>query len=137
MLFILEQLTAQSKETTTMNTVLRTFVLVPSLLAALAVAACGGAQNDVQATTPTNAQAQSDIVDTAATSAGRNTADIESCVTVAGELPDSDEASEQWLQRLAHLGELGVTYFVMDFGHPLAVEPALRFAEQVIAPMKA
>lgn len=49
-----------------MNTVLRTFVLVPSLLAALAVAACGGAQNDVQATTPTNAQAQSDIVDTAA-----------------------------------------------------------------------
>lgn len=66
MLFILEQLTAQSKETTTMNTVLRTFVLVPSLLAALAVAACGGAQNDVQATTPTNAQAQSDIVDTAA-----------------------------------------------------------------------
>ncbi len=49
-----------------MNTVLRTFVLVPSLLAALAVAACGGAQNDVQATTPTSTQAQSDIVDTAA-----------------------------------------------------------------------
>ena len=57
---------------------------------------------------------------------GRDPADIESCVTVAGDLPDSDAASEQWLERLTHLGELGVTYFVMDFGHPLAVEPALR-----------
>jgi hypothetical protein len=36
-----------------------------------------------------------------------------------------------------HLVELGVTYFVMDFGHPLDAEPGLRFAEQVIAPMKA
>ena len=55
---------------------------------------------------------------------------------MAGDLPESDEASEQWLDRLGHLGELGVTYFVMDFGHPLHVEPALRFAEQVIVPMR-
>ncbi len=77
-----------------------------------------------------------DIVDAAATAAGRNPSDVASSVTVAGELPESDAASEQWLDRLSHLAELGVTYFVMDFGHPLHVEPALRFAEQVIIPMK-
>ena len=49
-----------------MNSVLRTFVLVPSVLVALTVAGCGGAQSDVSATTPTSAQASSDIVDTAA-----------------------------------------------------------------------
>jgi alkanesulfonate monooxygenase SsuD/methylene tetrahydromethanopterin reductase-like flavin-dependent oxidoreductase (luciferase family) len=78
-----------------------------------------------------------DIVDAAAVDAGRNPSDIESCVTVAGDLPDSDAESEQWLERLTHLGELGVTHFVMDFGHPLHPDPALRFAEQVIAPIKA
>lgn len=77
------------------------------------------------------------VVDAAAVAAGRKPSDIESCLTVAGDLPDSDAASEQWLERLHHLNELGATYFVMDFGHPLHVEPALRFAEQVIAPMKA
>jgi hypothetical protein len=41
------------------------------------------------------------------------------------------------VERLTHLGDLGVTHFVMDFGHPLQVEPVLPFAEQVIAPMKA
>jgi alkanesulfonate monooxygenase SsuD/methylene tetrahydromethanopterin reductase-like flavin-dependent oxidoreductase (luciferase family) len=76
-----------------------------------------------------------DIVHAAAVDAGRKPSDIEISVTTGGELPDSDAASEQWLQRLSHLGDLGVTYFVMDFGHPLHAEPALRFAEQVIAPM--
>ena len=55
---------------------------------------------------------------------------------MAGDLPETDAASEQWLERLTHLRDLGVSYFVMDFGHPLAAEPAVRFAEQVIAPMK-
>jgi alkanesulfonate monooxygenase SsuD/methylene tetrahydromethanopterin reductase-like flavin-dependent oxidoreductase (luciferase family) len=76
------------------------------------------------------------IVDAAAADAGRAPSDVESCVTVAGDLPDSDAASEAWLDRLGHLSELGVSYFVMDFGHPLHVEPALRFAEQVITPMR-
>jgi alkanesulfonate monooxygenase SsuD/methylene tetrahydromethanopterin reductase-like flavin-dependent oxidoreductase (luciferase family) len=78
-----------------------------------------------------------DIVRRAALDAGRSASDIEISVTLAGDLPDSDEASERWQQRLTHLADLGVTYFVMDFGHPLQVEPALRFAEQVIAPLKA
>lgn len=77
------------------------------------------------------------IVDRAATEFGRDPAEIESSVTVAGDLPDSDTDSEQWRDRLEHLLGLGVTHFICDFGHPLDVEPALRFAEQVIAPMKA
>jgi alkanesulfonate monooxygenase SsuD/methylene tetrahydromethanopterin reductase-like flavin-dependent oxidoreductase (luciferase family) len=77
------------------------------------------------------------IVDEAAIAAGRDPAAIASTLTVAGDLPDSDAASEHWVERLRHLGELGVSYFIMDFGHPLSVEPALRFAEQVIGPLRA
>lgn len=77
------------------------------------------------------------IVDAAAIAVGRDPADVESCVTVGGDLPESDAEAEQWLERLRHLGALGVTYFVLDFGHPLVVEPALRFAEQVINPLRA
>jgi alkanesulfonate monooxygenase SsuD/methylene tetrahydromethanopterin reductase-like flavin-dependent oxidoreductase (luciferase family) len=77
-----------------------------------------------------------DIVDAAAIDAGRDPADIESCVTMGGDLPDSDAASERWLERLTRLSELGISHFVMDFGHPPHAEPALRFAEQVIAPIK-
>ncbi len=40
------------------------------------------------------------------------------------------------MQRLEALRDLGITSFVLDFGHPLDPEPALRFAEQVIAPMR-
>ena len=77
------------------------------------------------------------IVDDAASAAGRDPAAVESCVTVGGDLPETDEDSERWVDRLAHLAGLGVTYFVMDFGHPLNAEPALRFADQVIAPLRA
>jgi alkanesulfonate monooxygenase SsuD/methylene tetrahydromethanopterin reductase-like flavin-dependent oxidoreductase (luciferase family) len=76
------------------------------------------------------------IVDEAAIEAGRDPAAIESCVTLSGDLPESDAASEKWLERLTRLSELGISHFVMDFGHPLDAEPALRFAEQVIAPVK-
>ena len=77
-----------------------------------------------------------DIVARAATDAGRDPSDIECCVTVAGDLPENDADSEAWRERLEHLVSQGVTYFVMDFGHPLDPEPAVRFAEQVIAPMR-
>jgi alkanesulfonate monooxygenase SsuD/methylene tetrahydromethanopterin reductase-like flavin-dependent oxidoreductase (luciferase family) len=75
------------------------------------------------------------IVDAAAEAFGRDPSAIESCVTVAGDLPESDTASEQWVERLAHLTELGIGHVVLDFGHPLSAEPALRFAEQVITPL--
>lgn len=76
------------------------------------------------------------IVDAAAVEFGRDPAAIESTVTVAGDLPETDADSQAWLDRLGHLVELGIGHFVMDFGHPLAVEPALRFAEQVIVPLR-
>lgn len=77
------------------------------------------------------------IVDRAAEGAGRHPADVESSVTVGGDLPATDADSEAWVERLAHLAELGITYFVLDFGHPLHPEPAIRFAEQVITPLRA
>ena len=43
------------------------------------------------------------IVDAAAEAAGRDPAAIASCVTIAGELPDSDAASEQWADRVRDL----------------------------------
>ncbi len=76
------------------------------------------------------------IVAEAALAAGRSPDDIVCCVTVGGDLPESDADSEQWRARLEHLVDQGVGYFVMDFGHPLDPEPALRFAEQVMAPMR-
>ena len=76
------------------------------------------------------------IVAQAATDAGRDPSDVECCVTVGGDLPETDADSEAWRERLEHLVDQGVSYFVMDFGHPLVPEPAIRFAEQVIAPMR-
>lgn len=72
------------------------------------------------------------IIDEAAAAFGRDPSDIENTLTVAGDLPTNDAESHAWIERLGHLVELGVTHFVMDFGHPLDVEPALRFAEQVM-----
>jgi alkanesulfonate monooxygenase SsuD/methylene tetrahydromethanopterin reductase-like flavin-dependent oxidoreductase (luciferase family) len=80
--------------------------------------------------------ANRDIVRASAEAVGRDPASITLCVTVAGDLPDTDVASAQWVERLAHLQALGVEYFVLDFGHPLAPEPGLRFAEQVIGPLR-
>lgn len=77
------------------------------------------------------------IIDDAAVAAGRDPAAIENTLTVAGDLPETDSDSEAWLDRLGHLVDLGVSTFVMDFGHPLSPEPALRFVEQVAAPMRA
>ena len=60
-----------------------------------------------------------DIVHSAASDAGRDPADVECTLTVAGDLPESDAASEEWVERLTHLSGLGVEHFIMDFGHPL------------------
>lgn len=72
------------------------------------------------------------IVDAAATEVGRDPAAIESCVTIAGDLPETDAESQRWIDRIGRLRQLGITSFVCDFGHPLAAEPAVRFGEQVI-----
>ncbi|MGY6502539.1 MAG: LLM class flavin-dependent oxidoreductase [Acidimicrobiales bacterium] len=77
-----------------------------------------------------------DIVVQAAVDAGRSETAVEMTMTVAGDLPTTDAESDAWRDRLEHLAGLGVTHFIMDFGHPLDPEPAVRFAEQVIAPMR-
>ena len=77
------------------------------------------------------------IVHRAAEQAGRDPGDIEVSVTLERSLPESDDDSARLLDGLAHRAELGVQHFVMDFGHPQSTEPVLRFAEQVITPLKA
>jgi alkanesulfonate monooxygenase SsuD/methylene tetrahydromethanopterin reductase-like flavin-dependent oxidoreductase (luciferase family) len=72
------------------------------------------------------------IVHAAAERAGRNPADIEVSTTVERALPESDTDSEQWIELLQHRADLGVQHFVLDFGHPKALEPIHRFVEQVM-----
>ena len=77
-----------------------------------------------------------DIVHTSAVEVGRSPDDIEITVTVSGAAPESDADSDQWTERLTHLADLGASHFVMELGHPLRVDPVLRFVEQVVAPMR-
>ena len=37
---------------------------------------------------------------------------------------------------LEYLSGLGVSHFVLDFGHPQSTEPVHRFVEQVMNPMR-
>ncbi|HQZ32844.1 MAG TPA: LLM class flavin-dependent oxidoreductase [Ilumatobacteraceae bacterium] len=77
------------------------------------------------------------IVRAAAEQAGRNPADIEVSTTVERPLPESDDDSAKLVEQLGHLADLGVQHFVLDFGNPTATESIHRFAEQVIAPLRA
>ena len=77
-----------------------------------------------------------DIVHKAANDSGRDPSEIEITLTIAGDLPESSSDSEKWITRLNHFTELGVSHFILDFGHPLNVEPALRFAEEVLTPIR-
>jgi alkanesulfonate monooxygenase SsuD/methylene tetrahydromethanopterin reductase-like flavin-dependent oxidoreductase (luciferase family) len=76
------------------------------------------------------------IVHAAAEKAGRDPADIEITNTVEKALPETDADSEQLLEVLRHRRDLGITHFVMDFGHPQSTEPVLRFVEQVMTPLR-
>lgn len=76
------------------------------------------------------------IVRAAAEQAGRDPGSIEITTTVERPLPETDEDSEKLVEQLAHLADLGVQHFVMDFGNPKTLEPIHRFAEQVIAPLR-
>ena len=76
------------------------------------------------------------IVRASAENAGRNPDDIEVSTTLEQALPETDAESAALVELLAHKADLGVQHFVMDFGHPQSPEPALRFAEQVIKPLR-
>lgn len=72
------------------------------------------------------------IVERSAESADRDPAMISSGVTIEVPLPETDAASAELLDRIGTQHALGITYFVMDFGHPKSTESIHRFAEQVI-----
>ena len=76
------------------------------------------------------------IIRAAAEEAGRDPDDIEVSTTVECSLPETDEDSAKFVERLAHLADLGAQHFVLDFGNPKTTEPIHRFVEQVIAPLK-
>lgn len=78
-----------------------------------------------------------DIVRNAAEQAGRDPDAIEVSVTLERALPTTDDESGRLVEELAGHRDLGVDHVVMDFGHPQDTEPVLRFAEQVIAPLRA
>lgn len=77
------------------------------------------------------------IVHASAERAGRDPASIEVSVTLERALPETDQDSEKLLEELADHARRGVGHVVLDFGHPRSTEPVLRFAEQVIAPLRA
>ena len=77
-----------------------------------------------------------DIVNASAEKAGRNPADIEISMTVERALPDTDAEATEFRERLEYLSGLGVSHFVLDFGHPQSTEPVHRFVEQVMNPMR-
>ncbi|MHB8575827.1 MAG: LLM class flavin-dependent oxidoreductase [Dehalococcoidia bacterium] len=78
-----------------------------------------------------------DIVWQAAQVAGRDPEEITISVTREAPLPSTRVESAEWLETLQHWASLGVRHFVLDFGHVTSTEPVLRFAEEVIKPMKA
>jgi alkanesulfonate monooxygenase SsuD/methylene tetrahydromethanopterin reductase-like flavin-dependent oxidoreductase (luciferase family) len=77
-----------------------------------------------------------DIVRRSAEEAGRDPAAIEVSVTLERALPETDDESARLVDELAARHAAGADHFVMDFGNPASTEPVLRFAEQVIAPLR-
>ncbi|MEM7093249.1 MAG: LLM class flavin-dependent oxidoreductase [Actinomycetota bacterium] len=78
-----------------------------------------------------------DIVMHSATDAGRDPGAIDVSTTLERALPTDDAEAEQLLGELDHWCELGVNYFVMDFGHPPTPDDVPRFVEQVMQPLRA
>jgi alkanesulfonate monooxygenase SsuD/methylene tetrahydromethanopterin reductase-like flavin-dependent oxidoreductase (luciferase family) len=79
-----------------------------------------------------------DLLHRHAEAAGRDPAEIVHTFMKEGRpLPTSSVESRGWLDELRPLVELGVTHFMLDFGHVTSTEPIARFAEEVIAPLNA
>ena len=68
--------------------------------------------------------------------AGRDPADIETGITIERPLPETDAESAELHDMIARWHEVGVDHVVMDFGNPASTDPILRFAEQVIVPLR-
>ena len=77
-----------------------------------------------------------DIVMQSAADAGRDPTAIDVSTTLERPLPETDAAAAELLEELTEWTELGVTYFVLDFGHPPTAEHIGRFVEQVMTPLR-
>ena len=77
------------------------------------------------------------IVERSAEEAGRDPGVIAMSTTVERALPENDQESEEYRELLTHYRSLGVSHFVLDFGHPQSTDPIHRFVEQVMTPMRA
>ncbi len=77
-----------------------------------------------------------DIVHRSAEAAGRDPSAITITATREAPLPNTSAESAVWLETLRGWAEMGVSHFVLDFGHVTSTEPVLRFAEEVIKPMR-
>jgi hypothetical protein len=51
------------------------------------------------------------------------------------DLPKSSTESQRWIDRLSPLIELGVSHFMIDFGHVTSIDAIQRFADEVITPL--
>ena len=77
-----------------------------------------------------------DIVRDHAEQACRDPRSVEISLTIERSLPETDAEAEQFRDDLEGLIEIGVQHFVLDFGHPLSVEPVHRFIDAVMNPIK-
>jgi alkanesulfonate monooxygenase SsuD/methylene tetrahydromethanopterin reductase-like flavin-dependent oxidoreductase (luciferase family) len=78
------------------------------------------------------------IVRQAATAAGRDPAAITQSYTIEnGQLPASPEDSAAWVTHLRPLIDLGVRQFILGFGQVTDPAAVRRFADEVLAPLRA
>jgi alkanesulfonate monooxygenase SsuD/methylene tetrahydromethanopterin reductase-like flavin-dependent oxidoreductase (luciferase family) len=77
-----------------------------------------------------------DIVRASAERAGRDPLSVEISLTIERPLPTNTEESERYVTDLLRLENLGVSHFVMDFGHPTSTEPVMRFVDEVVKKVK-
>jgi alkanesulfonate monooxygenase SsuD/methylene tetrahydromethanopterin reductase-like flavin-dependent oxidoreductase (luciferase family) len=77
-----------------------------------------------------------DIVHRSAEAFGRDPGAITLTVTREAPLPQTSDDSAKWVEALEEFKREGVTHFLCDFGHVTETEPVLRFAEEVIKPLK-
>ena len=78
-----------------------------------------------------------DIVLKSAEAAGRDPSSITLTATREAPLPKTSAESEAWLETLRQWAALGIRHFVLDFGHVTSTDPVLRFADEVMKPLKA
>lgn len=78
------------------------------------------------------------IVRRHAAEAGRDPEMIVQSLTIEnGRLPSSKQDSASWLGYLRPLVDLGIRQFILGFGHVTAAGDVRRFAEEIMAPLRA